>query len=138
MLHDHSTLAVPHEPLQVIERHNRGSLFFSSNTQVIRPQAKTGMVTGAMRRKNSMNSHPARSAISRFCGSPTVVQTPPNAVPTAPCIIKLRKKALKSSKLVWCSASRPLSSVWSWPSSVIDFPRCDFVINRIKSHRYRD
>ena len=28
----------------------------------------------------------------KFCGSPTMVQTPPNAVPIEACINKLRKK----------------------------------------------
>ena len=56
------------------------------------------MVTGAMFRKNSMNSQPSLLAISRFCGSPTVVQTPPSAVPTAPCINSVRRKARNCSK----------------------------------------
>ena len=59
---------------------------------------RTGMVTGAINRKNSTKSHPATVAISKFCGSPTRVQTPPKAVPTAPCIIRLRRKDRKFSK----------------------------------------
>ena len=39
-------------------------------------------------------------AIRRFCGSPTIVQTPPRAVPTAPCISRLQRKSLNFSKLM--------------------------------------
>ena len=63
-----------------------------------RPNTRTGIVTGDILIKNSIKSHPARSAISKFCGSPTVVHTPPSAVPTAPCIIRLRRNALKPSR----------------------------------------
>ena len=46
---------------------------------------------------NSTKSQPTTPAIKRFWGSPTIVHTPPKAVPTAPCIMRSRKKPLKSS-----------------------------------------
>ena len=70
---------------------------FSTNIQVNNPVIKIGIVIGAIWIKNSMKSHPALPAISKFCGSPTVVHTPPSAVPTAPCITRSLKKPLKSS-----------------------------------------
>jgi len=70
------------------------SLNFSIAKQVNIPIMNTGIVIGAMRMKNSVNSHPALVAINRFCGSPTIVHTPPSAVPTAPCITMSDKKFL--------------------------------------------
>ena len=70
---------------------------FSMIKHVKIPATKTGIVIGAILRKNSTNSQPAMVAISKFCGSPTNVQTPPKAVPTAPCITRSLRKALKSS-----------------------------------------
>ena len=54
--------------------------------------------TGAMRTKNSTKSQPDRRPISRFCGSPTSVVTPPSAVPTAACMTMLRRNARKPSR----------------------------------------
>ena len=44
-----------------------------------------------------MNSQSATFAMSKFCGSPTKVHTPPKAVPTTPCIRISLRKALKFS-----------------------------------------
>ena len=52
---------------------------------------------GSIFKKNSMNDQSATLAINRFCGSPTVVATPPKAVPTAPCINKFLRNPLKVS-----------------------------------------
>ena len=38
----------------------------SRTTVVINPANKTGIVIGAIRRKNSIKSHPIRSPINRF------------------------------------------------------------------------
>ena len=70
---------------------------FSTVKHVKIPATKTGIVIGAILKKNSMNSPPAIVAINKFCGSPTSVHTPPRAVPTAPCITKSLKNALNSS-----------------------------------------
>ena len=70
---------------------------FSITKQVRIPAKNTGIVIGAILIKNSINSQPAIVAINKFCGSPTKVQTPPRAVPTAPCITRSLKKALNSS-----------------------------------------
>ena len=77
------------------------------------PAIKTGTVIGAIFTMNSINSQPAIFAISKFWGSPTIVQTPPKAVPTTPCIIRSLRKALKLSK-----SSIPTSDrdVLSWKS----------------------
>ncbi|CSI91231.1 Uncharacterised protein [Vibrio cholerae] len=66
---------------------------FSTNIQVSIPAINTGTVTGAMRSRNSPNCQPAWSAMIRFCGSPTIVVTPPSAVPTPACISSERKNA---------------------------------------------
>ena len=70
---------------------------FSITKHVRTPATKTGIVIGAILKKNSTNSHSAIVAINKFWGSPTIVQTPPRAVPTAPCMTKSLKKALKFS-----------------------------------------
>ena len=64
---------------------------------MIIPAKKTGIVIGAILKKNSVNSQPAIVAINKFCGSPTIVQTPPRAVPTAPCITRSLKNPLNFS-----------------------------------------
>jgi len=51
-------------------------------------------------KKNSMKDQSATLAINKFWGSPTVVATPPKAVPTAPCIKRFLRKPLK----VWNSS----------------------------------
>ena len=71
---------------------------FSKSTQVLKPQITTGTETGETRKANSMKSQPATPPTMMFCGSPTKVQTPPMAVPTAACIKIERKKARKVSK----------------------------------------
>ena len=48
--------------------------------------------------KNSTNDQSATLAIKRFWGSPTVVDTPPKAVPTAPCIRRFLRKPLNIVK----------------------------------------
>ena len=80
---------------------------------VNKPKNKTGIVIGAMTMKNSKNSQPTTLAINRFCGSPTIVQTPPRAVPTAPCITRSLRKALNCSISLWPSS---LSPELSWKS----------------------
>ena len=57
------------------------------------------MLTDPTRIKNSTNDHSACPAIIKFCGSPTIVITPPNAEPTPACMSKLRKNARNSSKI---------------------------------------
>ena len=52
----------------------------------------------AMTLKNVRKSQPDTVAINRFWGSPTRVQTPPSAVPTAPCMTRLRRKARNVSR----------------------------------------
>ena len=82
----------------------------------------TGIVTGAIFQKKVMKSQPAFSAMRRFCGSPTRVVTPPSAVPTAPCMIRLRKKDRNCSSCSAFSGSTPSSLVWSCPSAASSFP----------------
>ena len=65
------------------------------------PKNKTGIVTGAILRKNSIKLQSALVAINKFCGSPTIVHTPPKAVPTAPCITISLKKAFPWSNSFW-------------------------------------
>ena len=62
------------------------SLNCSTAQHVTKPVANTGIDTGAVRWKNSMNSHSMILPMRRFCGSPTSVHTPPRAVPTAACM----------------------------------------------------
>ena len=46
--------------------------------------------------------------MSRFCGSPTRVATPPSAVPTSACITRLRRKARKRSRSPRCGSLHQL------------------------------
>ena len=47
----------------------------------------------ALRHEELEEAQPAASPITRFCGSPTSVHSPPSAVPTAACIIRLRRRS---------------------------------------------
>ena len=85
----------------------------SKRIVVSKPAPNTGNVIGAICKKNSIKSQPTRSPINKFCGSPTNVHTPPKAVPTTPCMIKLLKKLRN------CSKVSPLNSFLSGtPSSL--------------------
>jgi hypothetical protein len=92
-----------HEHYPGFSFRNQTSPFVETNsTQVIMPQIKTGWVTGAMTIMNSINPHRMVSAMRRLCGSPTLVHNLPKAVPTTPCIIKLRKDARNLDKTSLC------------------------------------
>ena len=83
----------------------------------MRPAIKTGSDIGNIFIKNSTNDQSATLAIKRFWGSPTVVETPPNAVPTAPCIRRfLRKllKVVKSSDSSENSSSFSATFLYTW------------------------